>query len=110
MVFGFSLPPPPILPKSSKYEKVHIEVGETTLVRSSSRQGRSSSVKLKLAHYQLYMFTISKRRTPTICQISTGGQTLFKTFFAPAASFADAPHFGPPHFRLEAQSQEFPPG
>ena len=40
----------------------------------------------------------------------TGGQTPFKTIFAPAAFFADAPHFGPPHFHLEAQSQEFHPG
>ena len=34
----------------------------------------------------------------------------FKAIFVPAASFADATHFDPPHFRLEAQSQEFPPG
>ena len=38
------------------------------------------------------------------------GTNTFKAIFVPAASFADATHFDPPHFRLEAQSQEFPPG
>ena len=64
-------------------------------------------MKLKLGHYQFFMFTINElMNLPDIMW----GTNTFKAIFVPAASFADATHFDPPHFRLEAQSQEFPPG
>ena len=64
-------------------------------------------MKLKLGHYQFFMFNINElMNLPDIMW----GTNTFKAIFVPAVSFSDATHFDPPHFRLEAQSQEFPPG